>query len=225
MRVIQINTRDIIGGAAIAASRIHKGLMSLGIESKMLVDIKACLNDPSIESLSYGLSSKVRARIDFFPLRFLKNKARSISWVKSKILRKIMEVHPDVVHLHWVNNGFLAIEQIAQIDCPIVWTLHDMWVFSDSRHYVSEEESPTYRSDLWIDRWVWNRKKRTYSKLKNLTIVTPSNWLAECAKKSVLLKDHNIHVIANGIDTEMYSPRDKHLLREKYAINERAFII
>lgn len=225
MKVLLLNTRDIIGGAAIAASRIHKGFMSLGIQSKMLVDIKASLNDPTIEGLSYGFPSKIRSRIDFFPLRFLNNKARSISWVKSKILRRIKEVNPDVVHLHWINNGFLAIEQIAQIDCPVVWTLHDMWAFSDSRHYVSEEESPTYRSELCIDRWVWNRKKRTYSKLKNLTIVTPSNWLAECARNSILLKGRNVHVIANGIDTEMYSPKDKNFLREKYQVRKSSYMI
>jgi glycosyltransferase involved in cell wall biosynthesis len=225
LKVIQINTRDIIGGAAIAASRIHRGLINCGIQSIMLVDIKASLDDPTIERLSHGLSSKMRSRIDYFLLRFLKNKARSISWFRSKIIRRIIEVNPDVVHLHWVNNGFLAIEQIAQINCPVVWTLHDMWAFSDSRHYVSEEESPTYRSELWIDRWVWNRKKRTYSKLKNLTIVTPSNWLAECARNSVLLKGRNVHVIANGIDTDMYSPKDKNLLRERYQVKKSPYMI
>ena len=52
------------------------------------------------------------------------------------------------------------------------------------------------------------RKKKAWSKL-NITIVTPSNWLAECAKKSSLFSGHRIEVIHNGLNLDLFKPINK----------------
>lgn len=218
MKVAILNTRDLIGGAAIAANRIHHGLIELGVDSKMLVDIKNS-NDNSVILLKGNLSSKIRSRIDFFPQRLFKLHARSLSFVRSSFLKELREINPDLVHLHWINNGFVSVEQLSQIDKPIVWTLHDMWPFSDARHYVDEIESPEFRSGHFLDKWVWGRKQKVYRAIENLHIVTPSNWLAHLASESLLLGKRPINVIGNGIDTNFYKPDNKHFLRKKLGIS------
>ena len=57
------------------------------------------------------------------------------------------------------------------------------------------------------------RKKGAWSGL-DITIITPSKWLAECAKKSSLFKDRCIEVIHNGLDLNLFKPIDKTTARE-----------
>jgi glycosyltransferase involved in cell wall biosynthesis len=100
-----------------------------------------------------------------------------------------------------------------------------MWAFCGAEHYVGEcrryidgydsNNRPTGESGFDINRWVWNRKKKVWKNLKNITIVTPSRWLAECAKTSVLFKGYRVEVIPNGIDTDIFKPMDKELARKK----------
>lgn len=218
-----MNTRDVVGGAAIAAYRLFRGLLESEINIEFLVDIKKS-NDSGVEKLSKGLPNWVRAKIDYFPLRFLKNRSRSVSWISSGIIKRINEIKPEIVHIHWINNGFISIEQLSEITCPIVWTCHDMWAFSDSRHYVGDYEAPEYRSNMILDKWVWRRKRKTYHKIKNLHIVSPSNWLANCSRKSILLGDRHTTVIANGIDIIQFQPMDKTVLRHKYGISPASVV-
>lgn len=226
MKILFASARDIIGGAAIAAYRLFKAMQDSGHESNMLVDIKASL-DNSVLAPSHKidkLKQKLRATIDYWPQRIYKSSdelGRSLSFVPGPNLKQINKINPDVVHLHWINNGFLSIEQLAKIKQPIVWTLHDMWPFCGAEHYTSDNQyykKGYASSDNLLDKWVWRRKKEAYSKIENLTIVTPSNWLAECARDSLLLGNRRVEVIGNGIDTNFFKPKNIDELRLKYEI-------
>ncbi len=226
MKILFANARDIIGGAAIAAYRLHKGMQKHGYDSSMLVDIKAS-TDHSVFAPKTKLDEtkqKLRAKTDHLPQRLFKsnyNLGRSLSYVPGPNLKKINKFDADIIHLHWINNGFLSVEQLAKIKQPIVWTLHDMWAFCGAEHYTSDNEyykKGYASSENFLDKWVWSRKKNTYSNIKNLTIVTPSNWLAECVKDSLLLGDRPVEVIGNGIDTKYFKPKDTEELRLKFNI-------
>ena len=140
----------------------------------------------------------------------------------------------DLVHLHWVCGGLLRLESLRKFRKPIVWTLHDMWAFTGGCHYdegcgrykdscgICPQLKSRRQSDL--SRWVWKRKKKAWQDL-NITIVTPSQWLAECAKESSLFQNSRIEVIPNGIDTEQYKPFDKKLVREMLKLPQDKNII
>ena len=101
---------------------------------------------------------------------------------------------------------------------PIVWTLHDSWAFTGGCHVPGNCQGYKERcggcpqlgsQHAWdLSRWVWNRKRKFWRGIP-LTIVTPSRWLADCARSSSLLGDRRIEVIPNGIDVNQYRPVEK----------------
>ena len=148
----------------------------------------------------------------------------SPAWFSSIKHKQIYEIAPDIIHLHWVQGGALSIKEISKIKKPIVWTLHDMWPFSGAEHYSDNSERykegykrynrPDGESGFDLNRWVWKRKKKYWDKIENLTIVAPSNWMADCARESALFKDRRIEVVHVGLDHNLYRPVDKAIARD-----------
>ncbi|MBA3921988.1 MAG: glycosyltransferase, partial [Nostocaceae cyanobacterium] len=105
---------------------------------------------------------------------------------------------------------------------PIVWTMHDMWVFTGGCHY--SQACDRYTSSCGICPQINSSKnndlsrsllkrKAAWSRLK-LTLVSPSHWLAKCAHSSSLFKDFRVDVIPNGLDIKKYKPINRHLARD-----------
>ena len=231
MKVLIVNTYDILGGAARAAYRLHRSLLSAGIDSKMLVQTKK--GDDYIVIPVYG-SNKIgkafyliRPTLDQIPLKFYKNRIKtpfSPAWFSfSRVIKKINEMNPDIVHLHWIAGGMIKIEELSKIKKPIVWTLHDNWAFTGGCHIKWSCEKyiyscgacPVLGSDKEYDlsRTIWNRKNKVFKKIKMVT-VSPSKWLYDCSKKSSLLKDKRHKVIPNPIDVDLFKPVDKSVSRK-----------
>ena len=127
----------------------------------------------------------------------------------------------DIVHLHWVNGEMMSVADISRITKPVVWTLHDMWAFCGAEHYTEDyrwrdgyktNNRPEYESGFDLNRWTWQRKMKAWK--KPLHIVTPSRWLAECARQSVLMQDWPISVIPNALDVDSWQPVEKKLARQ-----------
>ena len=230
MNILILSTNDIQGGAARATYRLHQGLHDIGIASQMLVQTKLS-DDRTVISPQTKLEkgwAKIRPTLDAIPLQFYQQRDRtpySVQWLPDRIPSKIAEIDPDIIHLHWINAGYLNIETIAKFNKPIVWTLHDMWAFTGGCHYSGECDRynqscgscPQLNSkrDWDLSRWVWQRKAKAWQNL-NLTIVTPGNWLAKCAASSSLFQNFSIKVIPNGIDTNVYKPISQSLARELF---------
>ena len=170
--------------------------------------------------------------LDQVPIKFYKSKSKtmfSTAWLTYKsIIKKINQMNSDIVHLHWINNGMLRVEDLAIIKVPIVWSLHDMWAFTGGCHY--DEECGGYKNNCGnckvlnsiknrdLSLKVFSRKKKTYSKINNLTIVGLSKWLTKSAKKSTLLKNSNVVNLPNLIDTDLYKPLDQNLCRDLFKL-------
>jgi glycosyltransferase involved in cell wall biosynthesis len=212
MKILIVNTSDINGGAARAAYRLHQALLAKSIDSKMLVQNKSSDDYTVIGPTSKfeKLINKLRPTIDALPFRLLKNKAFTLfsnSWLPSgKLIKKINEMNPDIVHLHWINGGMIKIEDLAKINAPIVWSLHDMWPFSGGWHY---EEPLVSHTQKMLDLRILNRKKKTYSKIKNMTIIGLSKWLHNCALSADVFKSKRIINLPNPIDTNKYKASSK----------------
>lgn len=227
MKIYIVNSSDILGGAAKAAYRLHQGLQLLGANSQMLVQTKSG-DDFTIlgnkTKLGKGLA-KIKPTLDIISLNFYRHREKtafSTQWIPSNIHTRINQLNPDVVNLHWICGGFIPIESLAKVKAPLVWTLHDMWAFTGGCHYAGYCEGylkncgncPQLQSyQSWdLSRWIWQRKAQAWNSL-NLTVVTPSRWLADCAKKSSLFQNYRVEVIPNGLDTNIYKPIDKQFAR------------
>lgn len=227
MKPLLLSTYDIYGGAARATYRLHKGLQNIGLSSQMLVQTKHSDDETVISpttKLSQGIG-KLRPTLDTLPLQYYPHRQRSfysIQWLPDTLAERVRQLQPDIINLHWVGFGYLQIESFARFAKPIVWTLHDMWAFTGGCHYSGDcnkytescGKCPQLNSNLEKDlsRWVWQRKLKAWKNL-NLTIVTPSYWLAKCSGASSLLQNARIEVIPNGIDTEIFKPVQRFIAR------------
>ena len=155
-------------------------------------------------------------------------------------LRKVKKFDPDLIHIHNLHNCYINLpmlfDYIKKNNKKVVWTLHDCWSFTGQCPYFTAVGCEKWKTGCHdceqinrypscsVDRTdkMWNRKKEWFTGVQNLTIVTPSQWLADLAKQS-FLKDYPVKVINNGIDLDVFKPtesdfRTKHNLEDKKII-------
>jgi glycosyltransferase involved in cell wall biosynthesis len=223
MNILHINQSDIGGGAAIAAYRLHQGLIERGLSSKLLVG-KAVTSDPSVNVVSQNLriNNQLSRFSDKIGLRYL-NVLSTFDILKHPFYQEA-----DILNFHnlhgsygWFN--YLAFAKLTK-NKPAVFTLHDMWSFTGHCSYSYDCDRwkigcgncpyPGTYPDIQFDNThiEWKLKKWVYSN-SHLTIIAPSNWLVEQAKISILNR-YQIHCIPYGIDTEAYQPIDRQKCRE-----------
>lgn len=226
MKVLILNSTDIIGGAARAAYRLHKGLRDLGLDSAMLVQTKA--SDDRSVSVPPGKIAKafnlLRPYLDSLPLMIYKNHPVewSVEWLQNNVTRSITHLNPDIINLHYIS-GFRPLAVLPKLNKPLIWTLHGCWAFTGGCHYPYDctryekncgacpQLGSKHERDL--SRWVWNRKAKHWQ-LGNLTVVTPSRWLAQLAKSSSLFKHLRVEVIPYCLDLNTYKPIDRSIARD-----------
>ncbi len=238
MKILIVNKSATKGGAAIAAYRLYQALKKNGSDVKMLVEEACDIKD--VECLANNwLNNKkaflrfVRERIYFLPHE--KNKEVRFQFSPAKVGIAIHN-HPlvkeaDIIHLHWVNHGFLSLKNLNdlfQLGKPVVWTLHDMWSFTggchyagDCNHYLQEcKQCPMLKkpSDNDLSQKVFELKKSIFSKYKHIYPVACSQWLQQQAQKSTLLSTKKIEAIANPIDTDVFRPINKEKCRQHFQL-------
>lgn len=159
-----------------------------------------------------------------------------------RLISQIERIKPDIIHLHNIHgyyiNYVLLFDYLSKLDIPIVWTLHDCWPFTGHcAHFESVScmkwktgchdcvLSRSYPSSF-VDASSYNYelKRKSFSSIKNLTIVAVSNWLANYVKQSFLSR-YNIRVIYNGIDLDKFEQQDKDDIFSKYDIPRDKSII
>lgn len=226
MKVVHLSTNDIRGGAARAAYRIHEALQTQ-VDSWMVVNSKESENDHVLGPTSRTQSLMIKAKMKFNhePARMLTRNPRLIfsngRFSSTKQLAELDRLNPDVVNLHWINDGLISIERIAALSQPVVWTVHDMWPFTGGCHYTEFCENykvrcgscPQLKSSAKTDlsTRIFNRKKKLSQKP---TFVAPSKWMKACIESSALFQDCKVHHIPYPIDLGVFKPRDKSVLRD-----------
>jgi glycosyltransferase involved in cell wall biosynthesis len=242
MKILIINASDIRGGAGRATYRLHKSLLAQNIDSQMLVQDKLS-DDFTVKTVNNTkmkkIFSKIRSILDTIPIKIYKNRTKTLfspSFIPSgNTINMINEINPDIVHLHWICASMLKIDDIANIKAPVVWSLHDNWAFTGGCHIMWECDRyltkcnycPRLGSDSRYDisRLIFNKKKRTFEKKDNLTIVGLSRWVNNCSKKSTLLKDKRHINLPNPIDTKIFKPFNKKKSRELWGLPQNKKVV
>lgn len=230
MKILHLVSQDN-GGAGRATIRLHQALLDQGIDSQMVVQTKTS-DLPTIHTLAQSKFQKLitpfRQAFDQLPTLFYKNRLKdtfsSTFLPKNKnLLKKIREINPDIIHLHWIGSGFINIFDLEQINRPILWSLHDANPFTGGCHVAyhgcdkyktSCNTCPFLGSNFKYDLSYCNfkRKQKAYKKL-NLTINGLSRWIANEAKSSALFKNKDVVNLPNPIDTKIFRPIDKNTAR------------
>ena len=239
IRPLLVSYADTQGGAARAAYRLLIGLQNEDIDARMLVARKWS-SDPTVSDLWLYRSPtrrKMLARLEYLP-RYPYRNAPPGSWSNNLLptLRgqEFARRSCNLVNLHWVGEGFVPIRTVAKINKPLVWTLHDMWPFTGGCHYsgtctrytascgACPQLASTHPHDL--SHHIWQTKHTHWHQL-DFTVVSPSRWLAACARQSSLFAHKRIEVIPYGIDAETYHPLSKQQARAQLGLPADAHLI
>lgn len=225
MKILHLVSQDS-GGAGRAALRLHQALLEKNIDSMVLVQQKTT-DKPGVIRLAktnfQKMIEKIRPALSkFFLLPYPKRKNDIFSPnppSNKTLIKTIKSIKPDIIHLHWINNGFFNIADLSKLKIPIFWSLHDANTYTGGCHVIPNEcdkfkthcqKCPMLASNFKYDLsyFVFRKKSKIYPKL-NLTINALSKWIGGCAKESALLKNKKILNLPNPIDTKIYQPIDK----------------
>jgi glycosyltransferase involved in cell wall biosynthesis len=225
MRILLLSASDLQGGAGRASYRLHNSLLEANVDSHMLVQRKKSSDNKVIgpSSRINQIISTLRPYIDGLPLKIYRRKTKtmfSILWLPfSSIPNKINKINPDIVHIHWLGPGMIALEDFSKINAPMVWSLHDMSAFTGGCHY--NENCNRFQigcgncrvlgsnKENDLSRKVFRQKERIYKKINNLTIVGLSNWITKSSKENNLFKNRRVINLPNPIDIKIFKPFDK----------------
>lgn len=157
-------------------------------------------------------------------------------------IKKLNKIKPNIIHLHNLHANFLNLPMLLRYinkkSIKVVWTFHDCWPFtgrcphfqiSKCTNWIGGCHECPYPKNSYPFSYVdntkrmWCLKKKWFTSIKNMAIVTPSNWLKELIKES-FLKDYPIEVIHNGIDLNVFKPIVSDF-REKYKISKTKYVI
>lgn len=205
--ILILSTFSRSGGAAIAANRLMNALNKNGMRATMLCRKNITWGPKALRKQSW---TSIWERLVVWINNGFSRKglwAVDIANCGQDILHTKEYQEADVIHLHWVNQGFLslsAIEQMARSGKKIVWTMHDAWNSMAIHHLKINEDN----SMQCLSKSVWKKKKKLYD-LNAIQFVTCSKWLQGEALNSELMKSCSVVSIPNPIDTSFYKPMDK----------------
>ena len=248
MNILQINTAADTGGAGIAMARLHCGLVRQGHDSRILARLRRS-PQPDVLTIPEALGvqqtlvnrflNNVRMQLDaWFVLPQVHGSTR-------RLLHSELFEQADIVQFHNLHGWYFNYELLPQISArkPVIWTLHDMWALTGQCAYSYEcvrwqkrcFDCPLLRGDgrrlveprpTLLDRTSqqWQKKRGLYQ-VSRLHVVTPSLWLADLVRRSILGNALSIECIPYGIDLAVFSPRDQSTARQALGIRERAKVI
>ncbi len=226
MKVVILSNTDSGGGAAIAARRLNDALNNNGVQSHMLVLEKKSANDKVVALSLSPLRKKILKGFTYFEYLFQRKvllKDKTVSMFSTNEVGVDVSQHPliqsaDVINIHWINFGFLSmrdIERLYALNKPIVWTLHDMWLFTGGCHYSGEctqfEQNCSACPIVYMKKTpslLW-RKKELIFKNKKVSIIAPSQWLVDESKKASLTKNANSICVPNTLNSALFTNLNK----------------
>jgi len=237
MNVLQINTVFKQGSTGYIVYNIHQKLLSLNHKSFAGYGRGIWQEDNLIK-----ISNKLDMYIHGIGTRIFDKHGLYSKKATQEFLKKIDKLDIDIFHLHNIHGYYLnyplLFEYLKNKQKPVIWTLHDCWAFTGHcSHYdyigcdkwqnecYKCPQKSRYPASFIFDNSLENfrLKKKYFTSLDNLIIVTPSNWLANEVQKSFLAK-YDIRVIYNGIDLNVFKPV-KSDFRKKYNLEDKFLIL
>lgn len=242
MKYVQINTFSN-GSTGSIMMGLHEGLLSKGDESYVAYARGREAKGPNeikigskFDVYVHGIRSRITGKVGFYSKRATR-----------KLLKRLDEINPDVVHLHNLHGYYINIEMLfdwlTEHECQVKWTFHDCWAFTGHcAHFTyvgcnqwetgcasclkcpQLKEYPRTFAGSRSASWNYSQKKRLFTSLspERMTLISPSRWLADLVGKS-FLGSYSTMVVHNKIDQCVFRPAPSDF-RERYGL-ENAFII
>lgn len=234
MRIVQINATCGIGSTGKICVGISQMLTEKDIENYILYSTKS-----NQYELGIGCSDERYLKVQALKSRIFGNYGFNSKSATRKMIDCLERIRPDIVHLHNIHGHDCDLEALFTYfksrKTKLVWTFHDCWAFTGYCTHFTIQKCDKWKSSC-MDcvqsksySWFFDRSNVLYEKKKallsglDMTVVTPSEWLAGMVKQS-FLKDYPICVINNGIDLSVFKPHETNF-REKYGLDNKKIIL
>lgn len=237
MKVLMVNTKYTRGGAARIARTLHRAVNASPNHESLFAYGRGPTEQGS-QAVRFALQPEVYLHALITRLTGMQGYG---TWVSTRrLLRLIQDWKPDVIHFHNIHGYYLDLSiarAVGKLEIPVVWTLHDAWPLTGRCAYFFEcnrwrtgcGHCPDLRSypRTFIDRsaMMWRRKRKLLGGVWSPVIVTPSQWLGNLASEASAGRCR-VEVIPNGIDTQLFRPRDRSEVREELGLpNDKKIVL
>ena len=215
MKVVQINTTCGIGSTGKISLGISRVMTAENIENYILCSRSN--GDP----LGIVCSDSSYIRMQALKSKLFGNYGFNSKRATRKMITQLEKIQPDLVHLHNIHGHDCDLEMLFSYfrskEMKLLWTFHDCWTFTGYCTYFNMVRCEKWKNMCYdcpqrkAASWLFDRSKKLYQSKKDLfegldlTIITPSRWLADMVDQS-FLKDYPVQVIYNGIDLDVFQP-------------------
>lgn len=238
-KLIQINT-VCNGSTGNIMYQIQKQAQDSGYETLSLYGRRKGFRDVSCAKYGHGVSFWIHV---ILTTAFDAHGLGSYFYTRSMV-KRIQEEKPDIIHLHNVHGYYLHLPTLfrylkTQYTGKLVWTFHDCWpVTGHCPHFVAAQcdkwkteckkcpNKKSYPISWGLDgsKRNYRMKKRLFTAIEDMVIISPSQWLANIVKQSYF-KDTKCVVVPNGINLQTFYPREEDTVTQKYNIPDDKKII
>lgn len=240
MKVLQINSVCGIRSTGRICTDIADVLTANGHECKIVYGRETV--PEKYKKYAVRIGSNTDVKLHALESRLFDNSGFGSKKATNDFIKWVKEYDPDVIHLHNIHGYYINIEilfnYLKSCNKRIIWTLHDCWPFTGHcSHFTMVKceqwkahcsycvQKHCYPSSILADHCKSNfeRKRALFSGIKDMTLITPSKWLADLVSES-FLKKYPVKVIHNGIDLSVFKPTESDL-RKKYGLTDKKVIL
>lgn len=234
MKVVQINATCGVGSTGKICVAISELLGEQNIENYIFYTLGTSQH---IKGVKYA--DKKYIKMQALKSRVFGNYGFNSKTITAKLIKQLDAIKPDIVHLHNLHAHNCNLETLftyfKKEKTKLFWTFHDCWAFTGycphfdmigcDKWQTECKNCPQRKEYSWFfdkSKALFNKKKELFSEL-DLTIITPSQWLADLVKQS-FLKDYPVKVINNGIDLDVFKPTNSDF-RKKYNCEDKFIVL
>ena len=236
MKVLQVNCVYKKGSTGKIVYDIHTGLRERGVVSVVCYGRGAKISEPHVYKTCGELYSKFNHLLTWITGM----KYGGCLFSTGRLIAVIKKEKPDVVHLQCINGYFVNIYRLTRWlkrnHIKTLLTLHAEFMYTANCAHALECEKwktgcgncPRHRKECGALFWdgtarAWRRMQAAFAGFEeDCTVVSVSPWLMERAKQSPILRDFHHETVLNGIDTQIFCPREGTVLREWYGLKGKA---
>ena len=234
MKIVQINTTCGAGSTGKIAVAISQLLTQNNVDNYVLYS-----HGQSEYPLGIKYAKDAECKLQALRSRITGEYGFGAQEITKKLIAELEKLQPEIVHLHNIHTHDCNLEMLfsyfKEKQTKLFWTFHDCWAFTGYCPYYDLVECNKWQTECGdcpqkkLYTWfkdksaeLFARKKALFTGL-DLTIVTPSKWLADEVKKS-FLKDYPVRVINNGIALDVFRPTQSDF-REKQGLEGKKVLL
>ena len=234
MRIAQINATCGAGSTGKICISVSELLSENGVENYIFYS-----SGSSDYPLGIKYANEIAIKMQTLVSRISGNYGFEARSITERLIKELERISPNIIHIHNIHSHSCNLEilfkYIKEKNIKVYWTLHDCWAFTGYCPHFDMIGCDKWKTECnncpqsGQFSWFFDRSEYLYDKKKSaiegtdLTIITPSQWLAGLVKES-FFKDYPVKVINNGIDLSVFNPTESNF-REKYQIGDKYVVL